>query len=210
MLPEIIVFITTSLIIAFKIQVAVCKWREADFAAVRIIRMKSLYAAAILIFALQVISYKFIWEHIVVYQYIDFILSALLCGAVDWRHKIIPNELVITFGLSQLIYGLMTMQFSALGLNLLIGAGTMVVLILISILTKGKLGIGDGKVIGVMVAFAGWQYMLQVLFLGLIAAFLWCVVLLLRKKTTLKAELPFMPFIVVGIIMQAVLTVGLF
>ena len=143
---------------------------------------------------------------------IKIMLSLICCAAaaaVDYREKRIPNQLVLTLsGLRLLLIPVDFLVFGGTeGLHLILmsligGAVPLMVLFLFSVLSKGGFGMGDVKLctaIGFMSGLASVAY--PVLF-GIILCAVFSVVMMIAKKKTLKDQLPFGPFIYLGMLIS--------
>jgi leader peptidase (prepilin peptidase)/N-methyltransferase len=112
---------------------------------------------------------------------------------------IIPNKVLLAFlpvvlGIrlfhheQPLVYYLIA---SALGCGLFV---------LIAFITRGKLGMGDAKLFGVLGLFAGLPHLFTALFVGSILALVFAGTLLALGKIKRKSPLPFGPFLAAGTI----------
>ncbi len=82
-----------------------------------------------------------------------------------------------------------------------------VILILLSIVTDGKIGFGDGLCVCAAGSWCGAEYMLVTLFFALLLVPTAAVLMHLRKKPV--RELPFLPFLLTGFFLaQLVLREG--
>ena len=75
----------------------------------------------------------------------------------------------------------------------------------ISILTKGGIGLGDGGLLCVMGLYVGFYKNLEIFLLALLMASICGIVLLLIKKADRKTELPFVPFLTIAYIIVVTL-----
>lgn len=123
----------------------------------------------------------------------------------DIRHKIIPDELVYSaIGLSfvSLLLNLSTFEL----IDLLAGPIIFALFALIWLLSKGRaLGFGDAKLglsIGLLLgASAGFSAVVLAFWIGAVVTLTYMAIsALLRrdKKLTMKSEVPFAPFLVLG------------
>jgi prepilin signal peptidase PulO-like enzyme (type II secretory pathway) len=133
----------------------------------------------------------------------------------DLKHKIIPNSLVYSFiGLS-FIYALI--NYSSL-LNFLSGIIFFIPFFLLWYLSDGKwIGLGDGKLaagIGFLLGFSVGLFSLFIAFLiGAIFSLLFLLISRLKIKTsniTIKSEVPFAPFLIIGTFIGFFLEIGFF
>ena len=136
----------------------------------------------------------------------SFIFSILIVISVyDLKHKIIPDKLVLTFIISSLIAvyidaNIFKSVFTMPSFYILI-SGPLLALpfVLIWFFSKGRLmGLGDGKLILGM----GWLLGISQGVFALILAF-WIgalvslpIMIISKKKMTIKTEIPFAPFLI--------------
>ncbi len=129
------------------------------------------------------------------------ILSSLLIviGVIDYKHTIIPNGLVIFGLITGLVYrfilplslGLKVFWVDSI-LGLLIGGGFF---LLVAIVSKGNMGGGDIKLMGMLGFFLGAKKIIMITFLSFIIGAIFTLPLLLLKKKGKKDMVPFGPFI---------------
>lgn len=126
------------------------------------------------------------------------LISLLIASSIiDYQLQIIPNKITyfgIILGLIfSLIFDYISIKLALLGL--IIPAGF---LLLIALITKGGMGIGDVKFAAMIGTFIGPKLTLIGIFLGaLIGSIIGLVLLLLGQKTR-KSKLPFGPLIALG------------
>ncbi len=84
--------------------------------------------------------------------------------------------------------------------NLLWGSGIGVIIMLISLVTKEKIGMGDGVVIGILGASLGGGVTFQILLLALFLSGLFALIMIWLGKYSWKSTLPFIPFLAAGYI----------
>lgn len=127
---------------------------------------------------------------------IGIIILLLLNSVTDWKIKKVwmPS---VWIALPYIIYCLWDMG-KPLGMHLLAGIVVGMSVILISVLTEGQIGRGDGAVMGVlMLAMDFWQGV-ACLFISMVYVFgaaVLCVVFFHRKR---DYRIPFVPFLLMG------------
>ncbi|MBI2453484.1 prepilin peptidase [Candidatus Peregrinibacteria bacterium] len=133
---------------------------------------------------------------------IAFIYAGILIATFfyDLLYMEIPDKILIPgiiFALTSTIF-----PFSPHLIDGLIGASIPVVFFGLQILiSKGKwIGAGDLRIGAFMGLILGYKGVLLALFLGYIIGAIVSSFLLLTKKTTLKTQIPFGPFLVIGTI----------
>lgn len=171
-----------------------------------------------LFFKFKDIFYLDIPIFIISMAYYMFMFSILLVISVyDLRHKIIPDMLALLLGISAFV-GLFF--FSNYGFNIHIPSfweflsGIVIALpfALIWFLSKGKwMGLGDAKLaIGI-----GWLIGITRIFSGVILSFwsgaiIGLILMFLSKKYSIKSEIPFAPFLVIGALLAFIFEIQFF
>jgi leader peptidase (prepilin peptidase)/N-methyltransferase len=133
---------------------------------------------------------------------ISIILTSILLvvSFIDWEFMIIPNILVLPFTLVGL--ALSTLNI-ALGnpakwwLPLAFCAGSFVFMLIIHLIYPKGMGMGDVKLALMLGAFLV-KNVIAGLFLGFLIGSIAGIVFIIFKKKTLKAYIPFGPFISIG------------
>ena len=130
------------------------------------------------------------------------LISLLIASSIiDYQLQIIPNKITyfgIILGLIfSLIFDYISIKLALLGL--IIPAGF---LLLIALITKGGMGIGDVKFAAMIGTFIGPKLTLIGIFLGALLGSIIGLVLLLLGKKTRKSKLPFGPLIAIGSIVM--------
>lgn len=140
----------------------------------------------------------------------------LLCAVEDFKRKSLRSGLLLAgvgviflvFGgelgyplLSQKIEpvwkeGIESFLFLQLGIGQrLLGAGVGGILLVISFLSRGKIGLGDGYLLCISGFALGVQQNLALLGYGLLFAGVVAVVMLICKKASRNTKMPFVPFL---------------
>ncbi len=203
----IMVFLAEGILMALAAVSAAEEWRGSSVSWKRIWRSRPLWAAAAGIFLVLCTAYYGARIAPVIFQFLSLIAIYLILTPVDLKTKRIPDFVLICMGTGQLIYSLALSHGESLLYGLAGGAAVWAICTLLSIATKGGFGLGDAKLLGLTAVFTGAGYLMQIVFWGLICAFLYSVFLLANKKGTKKTELPFVPFLTCGILIQMVLQV---
>lgn len=115
----------------------------------------------------------------------------------DWKKREISLLSVVIFGAAGLIWGLAD---HSLGIQNLFLEGIGVLFLLLSIFTKGKIGMGDAWILLTAGILTGLRDYLRMLVLGLLLTSLWAGYLLAVKKEKRDTEIPFLPFLFLGYI----------
>jgi leader peptidase (prepilin peptidase) / N-methyltransferase len=135
-----------------------------------------------------------------------FLIYALLASAllvvalIDFDHKIIPNIITLPGIIVGLSLSLRLLPITPLAsfLGVLIG-GTL--FYLIAFISKGGMGGGDIKLIGMIGAFLGWQGSLFTIFSGALLGSVVGMMLMLLGKKGRKDKVPFGPFLSCGAVL---------
>lgn len=139
-------------------------------------------------------------------------VMGVLVGAIDVRHKLLPNRLVLPFlvgafvllGLASLVSGAWLQLLGGL-----LGGATLFVLYLAMALIKpGGIGLGDVKLAGVVGLYAGYLG-LDAWLLVLLGAFLLnavaIVVLMLARVLNRNSDIPFGPAMIAAALLAPLL-----
>lgn len=143
--------------------------------------------------------------------------TALVCisGAScnDYRVKRIPNIfplVMAVIGLCCLAIGYFSKQDGAMAYivsSLYATVGVAICMILISILTKQGIGMGDIKLLCALSLIGGVYTICGTLFFGIIFCAIAAVCLLITKRKTMKEALPFGPFIYIGYLISIYMSI---
>ncbi|MBD5519523.1 MAG: hypothetical protein HDR07_13935 [Lachnospiraceae bacterium] len=125
-------------------------------------------------------------------------LFLAICAVFDGLRKQIPLAVVWLGMLTAVclrLTGIMGEEgVTATALSLIPGAG----FFLLSFLTREKVGYGDGWVLLMIGLFSGFSRCFLILLIGLLLESMVAVVLLLLKKVKRDKEIPFSPFLLLG------------
>lgn len=152
-----------------------------------------------LLYVVLFIKFKLTLEF---FSYCFLISLLLVVFVIDLRYKIIPNKINL-FGFSiiltiKILESLYYLSFAPLldsTLGLLIGA---VPILLVILITNGGMGAGDMKLMAVIGMWFGLKFTYLVLLIGILAASIMAIILLVTKQSTKKSELPFAPFLFIS------------
>lgn len=127
--------------------------------------------------------------------------TSLVITMIDYRFQIIPNGIVIFLG----VVGLLNLiLFTHQYVNSIIGFFAISVpLWVIHIVTGGNMGMGDVKLMAVCGLILGWQNIILALMIGSIAGSVIGLSLIAMKKMTRKQQIPFGPYLCLGIMIAA-------
>lgn len=139
------------------------------------------------------------------YSYIFYALFfslLLVIAMIDFKTGIIPNQLIIFGILLGFIYfmidWIINRSFSIIQ-NGMLGflSGALIILIII-LISRGGMGAGDMKLMGVIGLFLGFRGVMLTLFLGIIMGGIIGAFLLISKIKDRKSAIPFGPFLALG------------
>lgn len=137
--------------------------------------------------------------------YIVLVIMTILC-MIDFWEKIVPNKILLML----IAAGIMAIGFHGVGdmevvINIIPSVILGFIFCLIAfgtvyIISKGSLGSGDVKLAMLLGVFLTGEYVVKTIFYGCLISALFSMVQLLRKKISRKDELPFVPFLYIGLI----------
>ncbi len=120
----------------------------------------------------------------------------LVIFMIDLRHMIIPNGLIIAL----LVISVLWTIYDGHYLNHIIGFFSVsLLLLLIAVITKGGMGMGDVKLMAVAGLLLGWQQILLALMIGASIGSIIGIGLIGFKVIDRKKPIPFGPFLTIGI-----------
>lgn len=144
-------------------------------------------------------------------RYLILLAAMFLIAWIDQHEKRIPNKILI-FLLAVRCAGLVAewIIYPEMGLSLLISVLMGLLLgggmfLFAHFITRGGVGMGDVKLLGVIGAYTGIGSIMTVVFLTAVAAAVYSIVMLILRKVKLKEEIPFAPFVLVGLILTMAL-----
>nr|WP_230416923.1 A24 family peptidase [Micromonospora tarapacensis] len=140
-------------------------------------------------------------------------LVGIILAVVDLAVHRLPDRLTALLAAGSLAalgaQSLITGEAHRLVEALAAGAGAAFFYLLMSLLTRGGIGLGDAKLafgLGITVGWAGWPAVAVATFLGLVLTGLAAVVLLVLRRAGRKDAIPHGPFMVLAAIATIVVT----
>ncbi len=139
--------------------------------------------------------YALSWQDLIVK--LVFYSLLIISGVIDVRTKILPNVITIPGMLAGLIFAALGWSISfknSLG-GIVVGGG---ILLLISLLSRGGMGMGDVKFLALIGSFLGPLATVIALFLASFFGALFGSIYLYITKKDRKTPIPFGPFLMLG------------
>ncbi len=122
----------------------------------------------------------------------------------DIRKKSITRRLIAVAMIGGIIYRLLNFDTSTVG-SILSGSAIGVFMILLSYVSRGAVGVGDGAVLIVTGIVLGFERNLGIFLLALVLSALVGLFLLIIVKVDRKKEIPFVPFLLAAsVVLSAV------
>ncbi len=115
----------------------------------------------------------------------------------DVRKKRVDLLLVILLAIVNTVICLLMKRSAG---DVCIGILPGVFAVLVALLTKGKLGLGDGLVLIATGVVYDWNRVMVIWLVGLVLSTVVGAVLIMMKKANIKTALPFLPFLFTGFV----------
>lgn len=191
------------------------KWKSADFKVCSLNKERIVYLVITVIVGIYLMYILHFFKETDIASQITticLIYTLLPAAAVDFKVKKIPNQfLIVSLLVRVMLYALEFMQdipsaVFALKEDIL-GATIMgSFFLLISLIFKNGIGMGDVKLFALMGLYQGLAEVINSIFFSLIASFFVAVTLLATKKRRRSDTIPFGPCILLGVLMALRLT----
>lgn len=154
-------------------------------------------------------GYSMIWilsgKSVETVRFADLLSTYGILAAVDGKRRIVPDFILCCFFTGQMLLGVLTVPSGYLFRTVFTGILFAAAAMAFAWLSRGKMGMGDARLLGVTAMTAGWRYMLSILVLGLAASFVYSIGLIVLCKKSIQTEFPFVPFLTVGIAVHMLL-----
>ena len=129
----------------------------------------------------------------------------IVISFIDLRHRIIPNGLVLILVILGLMFAcyqvfVLDMPWSLYAIGFLAAS---LPLFLLGMLFRDGIGGGDIKLMAAAGLFLGWKLILLALFLAALSGLLYAGVLLILRRAGRRTEIPFGPFLSIGLIVSS-------
>jgi len=151
-----------------------------------------------LLFLLTFLKYGLTAEFII----LIILISALITVSfIDIDKQIIPNEITFSLITNGLILALIFDHISFINsvLGLIIPGG---LLLLIALIYKKGMGLGDVKLVAMIGVFIGWKFALLSIFIGALIGSIYGVYMMIKTGMDRKTRIPFGPFISLGAVVM--------
>ena len=132
-----------------------------------------------------------------------FLMVMIVCAVIDFNHMIIPDKIslpmILLSPLAAWLHPALSFKSSVLGV--LLGGGVIYFVAWGYFLLRRRegIGMGDAKLLAAIGGWLGYEAVFPTLFLGSVSGSIIGVsCLLVTRKFSLKAEIPFGPFLVLG------------
>lgn len=174
-----------------------CSWNKK-----RALSAAGIAAAAFLILLYGLFKTDTSWMQCYINMSVFHLLAAM--AYIDLKEKIIPNQLILVGIILWLIVALLeiivggTVWSDVLLFSLLGGGICGGILLIIALVSKSALGMGDVKLFFVIGLLYGFMDTYSILLFTVILMALISVILLIMKKVTAKTAIPMAPFVVFG------------
>ena len=135
-------------------------------------------------------------------QNIILLILLMICAAEDLKRKEVTVTYILLFGIIGVILHLFFPSCSVYSMlwGLLLG----IVIMALSLLTSGSIGMGDGILLTVTGVYLGGYANLELFLTGMFLAGIWALVLLVGKKKKRRDKIAFMPFLLAAHVIMLV------
>lgn len=123
----------------------------------------------------------------------------------DIKEKQISNKILVAMLIVGVILACVTFNTSVIISSFVCALFTGAITYLTSLISRGGLGKGDVILLTITALFIGDLSMVYIVFLSLLAMFLFTIVALLLKKINVKSKLPYVPFLLIGTILGSII-----
>lgn len=203
-MAEILILICTAVLMGMRCVYGFGVYRGTERPFYRIWEEKGLFLAT----AVFVVLYLGIWyaagRSMSTVRIADLAISYLILAGIDGKRKVVPDFILICMFGGQMLLGVSVQPFSILWHAIWTGSVFGAAMAIVVYMSRGKAGMGDALLLWVTAMTAGWNYTLSLLFIGLFLSFLFSIGMLLFRRGTLKTELPFVPFLTAGLLIQLI------
>lgn len=204
---EILVLITVSVLGGIKSTYGMELWKEKKSSVFLVWSKRQMYVMT----GVWMLFYSLIWatagKNIRMVRIVDFLCTYGILALIDGKRKIVPDGILICYFAGQMLLGALCTIPEELCWICLKGLTFAAILGIFVWFSKGKIGIGDAKLLGVTAMTTGWKYTFQLLATALFLSFLYSICLIVFQKKDMRTEIPFVPFLAAGAAVQIVMSV---
>lgn len=173
-------------------------WKGRKISFLRIWKRKWLCRCA----GIWLLGYGLLWigngKSLFTIRIASLLCTYMILAVVDGKRNIVPDEILVCYFAEQMLLGAVGTAWTELWHIGCSGAVFTVGLWICSWLTRGKMGFGDIKLLGVTAITAGWMYAVQTLVLAMALSFIYSMGLLFIGRKSIQTEFPFVPFLAMG------------
>lgn len=141
-------------------------------------------------------------------RFADMLLTYLLLTCTDIKKRVVPDNILLVFFISQLLLAFTGMGPDELKGFLIDGIVFSLFLSGAGFLLRGRLGMGDVKLLAVTAMTAGWFYTLWLIFLAMGLSFIGAVCFIVFRRFSLKTEIPFVPYLTAGMLIHFIILIS--
>jgi len=152
-------------------------------------------------YELRIMNYEiFSFEFIAYFLFLILNSSFLILIFVyDLKHFIIPDKVIYPAIVIVFLYNLILNSQFIIHNSIFAAIGASAFFLFIVLVSRGKwMGVGDIKLAFLMGLLLGFPYILVALFFSFLIGAIIGIGLILAKRKTMKSEVPFGPFLVIG------------
>lgn len=133
---------------------------------------------------------------------VQWLLAAYLLplSIADHKYRYLPDTLHIAYGIIFFAYKLTCGSWHELINGGLAAGGVFLFFGAVCLVKKDQFGVGDLKTLCVCAFLAGIPGIIYSVFRGLLIAAVYSVIQMIRHKAELKTEYPFVPFLLIGVL----------
>lgn len=168
----------------------------------------------LLVFGILIAEFIFFeYGPLKIVRYLILVEALFIIAWIDQKEHIIHNKhLLILVGIRIAILICEWVMYPMYGLSILTSSLTglaigFLIFGLCYLVARGGMGAGDVKLVAVLGFYLGSTALMPVLILSVFASAIYSIFKLIRKKTNLKAEIPFAPFVLIGTVVGIMLGV---
>lgn len=140
---------------------------------------------------------------IVVIGYLLIYIFLVLLAIYDLKEQSVPVILIYLLWTVCAVIMILN-PFIKIMNNLATGGVMTIICIIIYKLSKKRIGIADVKIIAGLSFALGYPMIFSQLFYSMFLAMIYGIVLMLRKKANSKTEIPFLPFMAIGFVLNVI------